>query len=124
MTPELAALLDGPVAERWGRPTAMGGLHLRPIPSGGWTWANQVPDKSFRLMPDDVAEALWLAHMLDVCGKRGWVAMLTPGSDGWGATIIDPNTDDDIDPPVAHPTILEALALAMLAVPEPQHTST
>jgi hypothetical protein len=109
VTPELSALLDGEVARRFGRPTL-----------GVWVGHD-----------GRVSENDWLAYLLDVCGKQSdwyWDELISwevqlyrcTNPDQWWAVIEYDCTDLDHPLQVEYqaPTRLEALARAMLAVPE------
>lgn len=118
MTPELAALLDGPVAERFGRPTIGDEprMEMR-LTCGGWDWFDdEYLDDMSPGIAQPIAAALWLAHLIGVCGSKHYgisMANLVPGWEchlGYGFCKAS-----DV---YAQPTALEALAHAMLAVPE------
>jgi len=94
MTSELAKMLDGPVAERWGRPDV------------GWDWGDA---------PDEVASALWLAHLFQCCKGRIWYVEITPLEDG--DVVVDVNQYASNHGLGESPNLLEAIARAMLAVP-------
>ncbi len=100
MTNDLAKLLDGPVAERFGRPNGKDRCSIIADPED----------------TDRVREAIWLAHLIGECGSKHWgisMAYLLPGWEchiGYGFC-----KSSDV---YAQPTAIEALSLAMLAVPE------
>jgi len=103
MTKELATLLCGPIAERFGIPA--GTMRITP---------SDICFEGDGLMTEQVKSALWLAHLLGQCGKRGWEAMIAPFRD-WMTVRIECD-NGPLGESVA-PTTIEALANAMLAVP-------
>lgn len=111
MNPELAALLDGPVAERFGR--LAWGPFAHPITLQGtatYWWEYEWGNGNRVRLPDDVAEALWLAHLLGVCGE--WTTEVLICQHCAGCLVRVGYSESNA------PTMLEALARAMLAVPE------
>jgi len=116
MTSELAKLLDGPVADRFGRPKDRCGVEF--YLSGDEFSACE----SFGL-DDPIASALWLAHLVDQCGDRGWRAVFAPPDDlaptrGRIAALVSRPLDGGVRHERCDSTSrLEAVARAMLAVP-------
>ena len=123
MSPELAALLNTKVTARFGRPTRDGFS----LGSKFWTKPNES-----KIYHEPAAAALWESHLLDQCGERpdaywgtsvSWEVQMYKATnpDYWWAIIEYDGTN------IASPkqsaamgsTRLEALATAMLAVPEP-----
>lgn len=94
MTSELAKLLDGEVAARFGRPDV------------GWDYGDA---------PDEVADALWLAHLWIAIGVRQDSVSILPHTSGWIVSINDLQGNVGT---ANQPSLLEALCRAMLAVPE------
>lgn len=96
MDKALAELLDTRVAERFGKPDL------------GWDTFDA---------PDYIFSAAWESHLLDQCWKREWNAHVY-----WtGSVTISVHAGDFVDQDKyteAATTRLEALARAMLAVPE------
>jgi len=133
MTEELASLLDGPVAERFGRARGNNGseLYLR---EGGDTWCSDTHEPHYLdgcCEPDSwgfnhdrisiglaTADALWISHLLDQCGERSW-SVLFSGSGGENlVSIHKADVAISLDMWSANMgTRLEALARAMLLVP-------
>lgn len=147
MDKSLAAILDGPVAERWGRPKSRVDSALM-LDSDVWRSDSHNGEKCHCCQSDghfyhadyDIddpeAEALWLAHLLDACKQSGRCASLVWQSDLCGsvlarieAWVADPKDDEcgghweDVSHSV-NDTNLEALARAMLAVPVESDSST
>jgi hypothetical protein len=127
MTPELAALLDGPVAERFVRPTlayhpdAKAGTdapqwELRLDPQDSlWYWYRIIHKDGSRRIDEDEwpADPRWLDHLLDVCDDKGWqYASRKHLDNGYHTAVVGVSSHG------GGPTRLEALARAMLAVPE------
>lgn len=135
MTPELAQLLDGPVAARFGRVEHDGyPLHLcdgragsppHPRPriefgrnNPGGAWGAPYPHN---VIEDQTAAALWLAHLLAVCGERGWLVAFLPPNLSHSLVVeiaIRRPIGNQVLAAANGPTQLQALACAMLAVPE------
>lgn len=121
MTKELAELLDGPVAERFGRVSRPYGPNREPIDlhqdvvcrTPMWCWRSRnTSERYFSGPSSEDAEALWLAHLIGVCGELEWdlaidadkySVVMPPKSSAYGHTGA---------------TVLEALARATLSVPE------
>jgi hypothetical protein len=93
---------------------------------GVWHWANHADmDSRYPEVIAPIAAALWESHLLSVCGELGWTVRLDfekhwePAS--WAAEVIPSPSQSDrrsIGYTGDTPTRLEALARAMLAVPE------
>lgn len=117
MTPELATLLDGPVAERFGRPAIDDELSMR-WTDGWWYWhhVDYLDDLDNGIAPP-VAAALWFAHLIGVCGERGLCVTMFPHEAGWLITVSSTRQCGPFGES-NQPTALEALARAMLLVPE------
>lgn len=120
MQTKLDKLLDGPVAERFGRPTDRGDYLA--LVHDEWLWTK---DGSYRTstfaMRDTTAAALWLSHLLAVAIRRGWVVeMWDDGPElGIAARIEHIAKKYEQYGSGRGLTALEALAVAMLEVPEP-----
>lgn len=133
MTNDLAKLLDGPVAERFGYPVdGHRSLRFTPHmpPARQWEWVAKsvTPGEPAEfVMPQVEAEALWLAHLIGVCGEMDLRVTIEPAlrshirpcqasvaSTPYGSLRIHKTGSAD--------TLLAALAAAMLAVPETQQT--
>jgi len=104
MTSELAKLLDGPVAERFGRAVCCD----RPLSLIQDVWMYSAGDCQYQI-DHPTASALWLAHLLDQCGERGWcVSFDDPDK------IVCVFENGSIGVEGTGPTRLEALCRAML----------
>jgi hypothetical protein len=115
MTPELAQLLDGKVAARWGRP---GGLNR------DRQWVHECPCGAGIGLTDATAEALWLSHLLRVCGERGWPikmyqSQLDQCPEWWFVEVEFQYDHEWRTAQLRRTSLLEALARAMLAIPAP-----
>ena len=107
MTPELAQLLDGAVAARFGRPNL---------------YEERVRENIYKCQRPEIAAALWLAHLIGVCGEKRWAfaPMFRDINTGGGPAVWHV----EIDTPTSvcetccrKPDLLEALARAMMAIP-------
>jgi hypothetical protein len=106
MTPELAQLLDGKVAARWGRP---GGLNR------DRQWVHECPCGAGIGLTDATAEALWLSHLLKVC-SIGPVELRTHRD--WNSRVVTHTATVDGAWHGEGASHLEALARAMLQSPD------
>jgi hypothetical protein len=115
MTPELAKLLDGPVAERFGRagdgPKGPWFLHLAD-PCGAWVFR---ADSDEIETTNSTAEALWLSHLLKVC-SIGPVELRTHRD--WNSRVVTHTATVDGAWHGEGASHLEALARAMLQSPD------
>lgn len=128
MSPELAALLDGNVAERFGRPTDDADFAMYWSGDGVtrfWVWDDPtIEDCESDAIPDATADALWLAHLLAVCGQLPQRFEICPHVAGCFVRVNrkyralpDGAFVEESDLEYHHATPLEAIARAMLAVP-------
>ena len=122
MTEELAALLDGPVAERFGRPTDAADFAMYWDGDGTgerwWVWNDPaVGDIPSDPIPDTTAAALWLAHLIGACVPLGLAVEFHIGFGDNREVHITSLTDCMLGCHGDGTTILEALASAMMLVP-------
>ena len=118
MTDTLSALLDGPVAARFGRPCCE-----MKLVKGVWHWSNHADmDCYYPEVAGPIAAALWLDHMMNAL--RSGIGSVFAGCDyanskhGWQVSIAYNDSEGKLcHAKSTSPTLLEALALAMLAVP-------
>jgi hypothetical protein len=114
MTTELAQLLDGEVAARWGRP---------PISRDGNEWVHVCPCGAGIGMTSHTVAAIWLAHLIIECAKMNLFVTLQPpltATKAVGAYVATYPWDARcIHSEHTAPSHLEALAQAMLAIPAP-----
>ena len=118
MTPELAQLLDGPVAERFGRPK-LNGRDL--VIYNTKEFMTEGP-RSLHVQTGDVAAALWLAHLIGVFGEKRWAfaPMFRDINTGGGPAVwhVEIDTLTSVcETCCRKPDLLEALARAMMAIP-------
>lgn len=113
ISPDLAQLLDGPVAERWGRPRLGRNFFLFRRVSD-WAWADsEIDAKCVTYRPNEEAEAIWLAHLLHRCGELGWEVGMDRELGGWRVLI---RVSDKFSPAGGlSGSLLLSLASAMLA---------
>jgi len=144
VTNDLATLLNTEVARRFGRPTLavmipnfvlVYGLH----DANAWFWKSNNDAFPFhaRQLEDLEAAALWESHLLDQCGEHpdtywgraiSWEVRTYHATDPDEWWVVVEYDGTDLDGPATTtaraPTRLEALARAMLAVPEPAPPTT